>query len=539
MMQARLLHVLVTLLCLSATTSAQTSCTQSGSMCATISTLSPSSQSGNVSITIQSTAKGWAGIAFGTKSMTQGGTAYVGWLDSRGTAVVSVRLLAGQSMPAFVQPATLGTTTVKADSAFPLVFTFLVPSSLVSAGTPTIYAMSKFAPMNRDSVDSNISPHNERGFFPQHSASTPPEHSVHCNTQHIPPVTFTVSSTTYKGWIAMGTGTGMSGSNMFVAWMNGTDSVVVSQRTTVVMILRPFGGSGGSGIGVGSGMSNGSVGMCFRVEFSVQVPLAYGYVSTTGVSRFILAASDVPPVDPANGASSFGKHSWETVVALDLSKDSSGSGDAVDEGSGDKRYAGGVDLCFFMGYACSWRGVFGSLFIFIARYLKNVLGHKWYLAHVWIMVVGVGVCTAVGIYAVEATIPDGVIRFVGSTRHGVLGTVIALALYPAQLVLGYVCNRLFSPKRVRVPVWDQVHWWIGRLLVLLAVVNMHLGLELYEAGKVWIAAYWTWVLLVLLGGFVFIGEWRMGGAVHHILAHERMPFQRHELEPISRASMSH
>ncbi|KAJ1565139.1 hypothetical protein HK405_013066, partial [Cladochytrium tenue] len=97
-------------------------------------------------------------------------------------------------------------------------------------------------------------------------------------------------------------------------------------------------------------------------------------------------------------------------------------------------------------------GVCPPAAIFIARYLKPQLRHNWYRLHMGLATGGTLLLTGLGLLFVELT------------------------LGPGDVVLGVLANWLFSPSRTGVPWWDQLHWWLGRGVVLLALAQIHLGL---------------------------------------------------------------
>ena len=88
-----------------------------------------------------------------------------------------------------------------------------------------------------------------------------------------------------------------------------------------------------------------------------------------------------------------------------------------------------------------------------------------------------------------------------------------------QIGLGFVSNALWTPDRKSIPWWDKLHWWFGRLLFLLAIVNTYLGIrEFHEFGylqKTYVGVtigFWLFVA----GGFVALlwGQF-VYGQVHH------------------------
>ncbi|KAI8833203.1 hypothetical protein BC829DRAFT_80537 [Chytridium lagenaria] len=163
-------------------------------------------------------------------------------------------------------------------------------------------------------------------------------------------------------------------------------------------------------------------------------------------------------------------------------------------------------LCLSRGASCL------TLVIFVARYLKDRMGHAWYLTHLGLMLGGVGVFTVAGLIAIELPIASGVSRFIG-TWHGLFGTILALGLWPIQVALGFISNKLWSPNRPAVPWWDQLHWWMGRLLVVGSVAIMYYGLVLFEAPSLAYVGLFLWIgvcVIVLVAGQFAIG------VVHHV-----------------------
>ncbi|KAI8615909.1 hypothetical protein BC830DRAFT_1051467, partial [Chytriomyces sp. MP71] len=305
--------------------------------------------------------------------------------------------------------------------------------------------------------------------------------------------TFVVYSTN-SGWAAIGTGSQMDGSTMFVGWSNGNHDPLISQRST-------------SGHNTPSQVSS----VIFRqtsvpsslnlpssavLSFAFTVPMSASIISATGPSTFIFASSKTSPSTPSDPASSFPKHDIRGAFQLDVSKLGSISvGTAEDDNTmtlwlvhGIFMFLGWIVLPPFAIFTSSIDPIlihgilmFTAWFvacpaaIFIARYMKTRLGHLWFKTHLWLMLAGVGGLMAAGLLAVEINIPAGEARFFTSL-HGVLGTVIALIIYPLQCILGFVSDRLFKPDRVGIPIQDRIHWWLGRSVVLLAIINTQLGL---------------------------------------------------------------
>lgn len=115
--------------------------------------------------------------------------------------------------------------------------------------------------------------------------------------------------------------------------------------------------------------------------------------------------------------------------------------------------------------------------IFVARYLKSYLGVWWYKIHVYVMTFGtLGVCS-IGAILIYLYKPNSS-HFKSS--HSILGLTIIILMF-LQGMLGYICNIMFDPNRSYIPWFDKLHWIMGRSLFLIAIVNVQLGWNLYQA----------------------------------------------------------
>jgi uncharacterized membrane protein YhaH (DUF805 family) len=144
---------------------------------------------------------------------------------------------------------------------------------------------------------------------------------------------------------------------------------------------------------------------------------------------------------------------------------------------------------------------------FFARYLK-VLTTAWFKIHVALQTVGVAVVLAAFIIIF---VSRGGVFTMGA--HQVIGTII-FALTMAQPFIGLIADRLFDPSRSKVPAQDQIHWWVGRLLLVLAIVNIFLGID-----RLFINSTGAYIMYGLFAGWtgltvaiLIANEVRVGGA---------------------------
>lgn len=147
--------------------------------------------------------------------------------------------------------------------------------------------------------------------------------------------------------------------------------------------------------------------------------------------------------------------------------------------------------------------------IFVARFLKNIMGVWWYRAHVGLMMFNV-VLSIIAFGLIVAVTEDGK-HFKNS--HQIIGLVVFIAVI-LQSILGQYINLMWNPTRVGVPWHDQLHWWLGRILAVLALVNIFLGLNLYGVNsEILRALFGVWIAIIATA--FAIGHWRLGGQVKH------------------------
>jgi hypothetical protein len=83
-----------------------------------------------------------------------------------------------------------------------------------------------------------------------------------------------------------------------------------------------------------------------------------------------------------------------------------------------------------------------------------------------------------------------------------------------QIALGFIINALWNPQRTSIPWWDKAHWWFGRIIFLIAIVNIHLGIkeygELGYGGSVDAVIISFWILVGLGVGLLIWGQFYFG-----------------------------
>jgi len=128
-----------------------------------------------------------------------------------------------------------------------------------------------------------------------------------------------------------------------------------------------------------------------------------------------------------------------------------------------------------------------SFGVFNARYLKYY--YWWFPLH--IMTQMIGVIVAIVALVIAVLMCNGH-QF--TTVHSFFGlSVLGMSLL--AVTMGIISHFLYDPRRLSIPFWpDQLHWWVGRITVLLSYVTIVLGMLLYQVPI---------ILLFVFGGLIF------------------------------------
>ncbi|TPX68084.1 hypothetical protein SpCBS45565_g03379 [Spizellomyces sp. 'palustris'] len=173
--------------------------------------------------------------------------------------------------------------------------------------------------------------------------------------------------------------------------------------------------------------------------------------------------------------------------------------------------------------------VLAPMAIVIARFFKPTLGVWWFRLHWALMLLAAGVFTYVGfglVYHVVGVKGESHFNVKGNGAHVVFGLLIIILSAP-QLALGWIIDRLFNPTRNYIPWWDKVHWWLGRIVFLLALINIPFGIALYNDGEE-VKRTWPYVVfgalcVLWVGVFAYL-QFRVGQK-HHVEEEDKFEAQ--------------
>ncbi|KAI8900215.1 hypothetical protein BC833DRAFT_618708 [Globomyces pollinis-pini] len=323
---------------------------------------------------------------------------------------------------------------------------------------------------------------------------------------------WTIHSAT-EGWAAIGFGSRtMTGADIVIGWKNSTNGVTLSNRQAsgrVMPALKSV--QSATPVAVRSVPSFAKISYSFcQSNQPTASPLSYIYASGSKIptgnidtkeAKFAYHDSDYGTFDfdfisnsiqgskkPTNFLQTSSSFSFEAVVLIH-------------------------GIMMFI----AWM-VVPTIGIFIARFLKLTLGPKWFTLHMMLM----------GFATVGFTIAASTFMFLFNessagpyfvTSHAKIGLTVFLISF-IQTGLGIVADKWFSPNRKSVPWWDKAHWWLGRALVVLGIVNVYLGIMLvndrgYSSYMPFLVCFWLAVVgAILIFGY---GQYRYG-QVHEVHA---------------------
>ncbi|KAH6585561.1 hypothetical protein BASA50_001170 [Batrachochytrium salamandrivorans] len=327
------------------------------------------------------------------------------------------------------------------------------------------------------------------------------------------------------GWCAIGTGRTMLGSSIYIAWKNSTGGLVLSSRTGMGhMMPRRSVENIASLIPTPPDVS---VPAWAKITFTFKRPLS-GAANISPTNMYIYAYSPKTPLHLDSQRPRFNEHSMYGIITkLDLTlpvSNSARNGSDNNNSSGTEalpfvqlpintsyddivRYHG---IIMFVAWIIS-----PALGVFIARYLKVVLGVWWFRLHVFFMFVVTGLLTLSGI---TILVLFGNPPHFQGPYHEQLGLAIGISTI-IQLILGVVSDRLYQPYRKSIPIWDKMHWWFGRLIIVAAFINVIFGSILFQNGNydfsLTLKILFGVVVALIVIMFIF-GEHRYSQTYNHI-----------------------
>ncbi|KAF4332340.1 hypothetical protein FBEOM_13863 [Fusarium beomiforme] len=285
--------------------------------------------------------------------------------------------------------------------------------------------------------------------------------------------------TTYQ-WIALGTGSRMSGSTMLVIYQDGSGNVTLSTRTGHGHDMPTYESRSNIQLIDGSGVSNKT--MVANIHWKDASILK-------GSDHWISAWKTGSPLDTSDASTDFDEHDGTDSFSVDLSQATvSGSGNpftnssntslsdnnTVSGGGGGEDHTGSAHgvimaVVFLVGFP-------------IGSVLMPLLG-KWLIHASWQIIAFIGMWIGFGIGKVAADRDGDWFH----EPHVVLGTIVCVLMI-VQPVLGWMHHRNYVKYQRRTTI-SYGHIWYGRGIMIVGIINGGIGLQLSGASTGLIAAY--------------------------------------------------
>ncbi|KAI0239464.1 hypothetical protein L0F63_003503 [Massospora cicadina] len=287
---------------------------------------------------------------------------------------------------------------------------------------------------------------------------------------------FVMSGPSNTSYMAVGIGTTMANSDMYLGWFK-KQQAYVSWRRSKGHSLQPELNPAPNLIA--SDFKN--------MTITFQIPQSSVKLSTTDANDMIWAFSN----DESQADGKLGRH--------------------TDRGS--LRYSFQGPVAQGPSPAILWHGalmliawlILPALAIFTARFLKNRLGPRWLTLHqsAFFSAALLAVISIILVAVKNGNVLDN--------PHAALGLLVMI-LFGIQIAIGVVIDKLWSPGRRSVPWQDKVHWWVGRSLFLLAIANIFYGIIILgNPSYFWVPT--LFILFAILATFIF-AEVKMGKITH-------------------------
>ncbi|KAI6782232.1 cellobiose dehydrogenase [Emericellopsis cladophorae] len=266
-------------------------------------------------------------------------------------------------------------------------------------------------------------------------------------------------------WVALGTGSQMRGSQMFVMYTDGDGNVTLSTREGTGHVLPEYTQQRDTELLAGSGVADGKMVANVRCGDCQNLDLA-------GTNSWIAAWKSGNAIDSANTSYAITQHDGTTRMRVrfagaGISSDenpflsdvtsSDNSGDNVDTQGG----SGSNTDAIILAHGIIALVVFAFLYP-IGSILMRLVG-KWYIHS---MTQNVGWLVMWAVFG---------LGYVAASRQ-------------AQPVLGWLHHRHFVAHQKR-GIISHLHIWYGRILMALGVVNGGLGIKLAGSGTGFKIAY--------------------------------------------------
>eukprot|EP00835_Amoeboradix_gromovi_P004962 NODE_425_length_8856_cov_0.734841.p3 type:complete len:335 gc:universal NODE_425_length_8856_cov_0.734841:4093-5097(+) len=281
------------------------------------------------------------------------------------------------------------------------------------------------------------------------------------------------------GWVGFGVGTDMVG-DIIICWKS-RDSVVVSNRIGTGEDLPAHKSNPNLKTISSSVTSDG-----FVVEFTRDLEAINGF--TTAVRSDFMAAYQPGAISSTDVTYSIAQHRSSTRTGFTYN---------IETGAGESTSSSNFQLYHGILMSWSWLVLLPASFL-VARFGKKRLGAKWFVIHKGINGL-VTFCTIAALILI--CLSKNNVIFTNSALinwHAGIGVSLFVFLF-LQIFLGVYIDKTWNPNRTEVPPGDKIHWTLGYILILLALINAILALIMSsDSGK------YVYAALAILGAYIIV-----------------------------------
>lgn len=301
------------------------------------------------------------------------------------------------------------------------------------------------------------------------------------------PIYFQLKSTRQVSWFALGQGSGMSGSNIFVVYPNGNNNVTVSPRLGRGQVQPLHNSDAQVTLLEGSGVQNGVVTANVRCDSCINWSGGSADLTSTS-SSWIWAVKNGSPLGSNDVSASINFHDQAGVVSVDLTKATGGSSVnpfletsnttgstvvvATPQNTNTDAQKRKTAHAVLMTVAFVIMFPIFALFFHLAPSPKTAIVHgilQLFTLAVAIAGMGIGIAMA------------GDLELMNEA-HPIIGLVVVAGITVFQPVMGLV-QHLHYRKTQKKSIFAYTHRWFGRAMIVLGIINAGLGLKLGRAPR--------------------------------------------------------
>ncbi|KAG9287415.1 hypothetical protein G9A89_023787 [Geosiphon pyriformis] len=298
-------------------------------------------------------------------------------------------------------------------------------------------------------------------------------------------IEFQIEAPVEIGWVGLGIGKNMIESYMMATWPNQDGTITVSQRQANDHSM-PIATNRQSELSSSSDIKNGI--MTIKIKRAISVSGSTININTN--QTFVWAFSRTNPMDSSVNAKlsphlpyNDQRNSFSVNLLLNIPKPKAGSGAGWMEPKKNKNSklsdSENQNLVIAHGLfmSAAWLIAF-PIAIYFIRFGRDLWPTTYYNLHWAIQTCGTLGLSLIGYILVQ--VQNGEWPSPTTKAHAKMGTFIFYGI-SGVILLGGIHHRFHDPKREYTPWWIKLHSWVGRGFVLLAFVQIHLGLLAFNA----------------------------------------------------------